>query len=61
MTKGTQNIDQTKAVTQETILKVTKEVVIKFIEVGKVSPANFDSCFKKIFSTIEQTINSKTQ
>lgn len=43
------------SITKETLLKVSKEVVIKFIEMGRVTPATFDDTFKKIYSTLKNT------
>jgi hypothetical protein len=39
----------------ELVLRMTKEVIIKFIELGRVSPSNFDVHFKSIFWTIKKT------
>ena len=40
----------------EQVLKVTKEIVAKFIEVGRVSPASFDETFKKIYRSVKEAI-----
>ncbi len=40
----------------EKILKVTKEVLVKFIEMGTVSPMNFDEKFRSIYWTIKDTV-----
>jgi hypothetical protein len=40
----------------EKILRLTKEVIIKFIELGRVSPSNFDQQFKNVFWTIKNTM-----
>ena len=40
----------------EQVLKVTKEVVAKFIEVGRVSPASFDETFKSVYKTVKEAI-----
>ena len=37
-------------------LQVTKEIVVKFIEAGRTSPANFDQIFPQIYVTVLQTI-----
>lgn len=37
-------------------LQVAKEVVIKFIEVGRISPNNFGANFSTIYADIVQTI-----
>ncbi|MFH1077378.1 MAG: hypothetical protein V1753_11225 [Pseudomonadota bacterium] len=38
------------------ILKVAKEIVVKFIEVGRVSPANFGETFKGVYQSILETV-----
>ncbi|MEE8430633.1 MAG: hypothetical protein V3S16_05240 [Candidatus Desulfatibia sp.] len=40
----------------EQILKVTKEVVVKFIEAGRVSPAGFNDTFKNVYNTVKETV-----
>lgn len=40
----------------ESILKVSKEVAIKFIEMGRITPATFDETFKGIFTTVKNTV-----
>ena len=43
-------------VTADTVLKIAKEISIKFIEVGRLTPATFDATFKSIYLTIEETV-----
>ncbi len=40
----------------ERILKVAKEIVVKFIEVGRISPSNFEDHFSGIFWAIKKTL-----
>jgi len=40
----------------EQVLKVTKEMVAKFIEVGRVSPTSFDETFKSIYRSVKEAI-----
>jgi hypothetical protein len=40
----------------EQVLKVTKELLAKFIEVGRVSPATFDETFKSVYKSIKEAI-----
>jgi hypothetical protein len=40
----------------EQILRAAKEVVVKFIEAGRVSPAGFPETFRTIYDTIDQTV-----
>ncbi len=37
-------------------LQVTKEIVVKFIEVGRISPANFPEYFSTIYKHVLETI-----
>jgi len=41
---------------EEAILKVTKEIVVKFIEVGRLSPAAFPDTFRMVIDTVRQTL-----
>jgi predicted transcriptional regulator len=43
----------------EQILRATKEIVVKFIETGRVSPAAFPDFFKTIYATIEEVAKEK--
>lgn len=43
---------------EELILKVTKEIVVKFIEVGRVSPTNFSELFKAINDTVRDSVKA---
>ena len=40
----------------EKILRMSKEIVIKFIELGRVSPSNFDQQFRSVFWTLKDTV-----
>ena len=40
----------------EQILRAAKEVAVKFIEAGRVSPAGFPETFRTIYHTIDQTV-----
>lgn len=44
-----------KPVTDEMLLRVVKEIVIKFIEVGRLSPPNFDETFRHIYKSVHET------
>ena len=48
--------DQSGTITDETILKIAKEISIKFIEVGRITPTTFEQSFKNIFSAIDTTV-----
>jgi len=47
-----------RPVSDEAILKVAKEVVVKFIEVGRLSPTNFDETFQSIYKTVHDAVRS---
>lgn len=55
----TQKKEQTGSVTDETILKIAKEISIKFIEVGRITPVTFEQSFKNIFSAIDTTVKRR--
>jgi len=40
----------------EQILRSTKEIIVKFIEMGRLSPSNLHESFKDIYSTINETV-----
>lgn len=40
----------------EHVLKITKEIVAKFIEVGRVSPTTFDEVFKSVFKSVKEAV-----
>ncbi len=42
----------------EQILRATKEIVVKFIENGRISPSGFHEAFKSIYRTVEKTAKS---
>ena len=37
-------------------LQVTKEIIVKFIETGRVSPANFGEIFPAVYTVVRQTV-----
>ena len=43
-------------VTDEAIFKVAKEIVVKFIEVGRLTPSSFDATFEQVYRAIERTV-----
>ncbi len=40
----------------EKILRMAKEIIVKFIELGRVSPGNFDEHFRSVFWTLKDTV-----
>lgn len=45
----------------EQVLRAAKEIVVKFIENGRVSPAGFSETFKDIYHTVEETVKGSTE
>jgi len=39
-------------------LQVTKEIVVKFVETGRISPTNFNEYFASIYQEVLRTITS---
>ncbi len=50
-----------RPVTDEAIFKVSKEIVVKFIEVGRLTPTNFDEIFQRVYSTVKRTVRSEDE
>ena len=45
----------------EQILRATKEIVVKFIENGRISPSGFHETFKSIYRTVEKTAKTSVK
>jgi predicted transcriptional regulator len=45
----------------EQVLKITKEIVVKFIEAGRVSPASFQDTFKNVYDVVKQTVQDSKE
>lgn len=43
---------------QEQILRASKEIAVKFIEVGRLSPGSFPETFRSIYEAIDTTVNT---
>ena len=41
----------------EQILRASKEIAVKFIEVGRLSPTGFAETFRTIYDAIDQTVH----
>ncbi len=41
---------------EEQILRTSKEIIVKFIEVGRISPTAFPEAFKTIYNAVEETV-----
>ena len=51
-----QKVEINRPVTDEAIFKVTKEIVVKFIEVGRLTPANFEDTYEQVFKTVKKSV-----
>jgi hypothetical protein len=40
----------------EQILRATKEIIVKFIETGRVSPTGFNEAFKTVYDTVKEAV-----
>lgn len=45
-----------QGVSDEAIFKVAKEIVVKFIEVGRLTPSSFEETFERVYRSIEKTV-----
>ena len=54
---NTDHCEENKTIDQEAILKITKEIAVKFIEMGRITPNTFDETFKNINKTIRETVD----
>jgi hypothetical protein len=48
------------ATLQEQILRASKEIIVKFIETGRVSPNSFEETFRSIHTTVKKTVYQDT-
>ena len=52
--KKTSGPEKGRRISDETLLKITKEVVVKFIEVGRLAPANFAETFTEVHRVVRE-------
>jgi len=43
---------------EELVLKTVKEIVVKFIEVGNISPTSFHDHFRNIYKTVDAAVKA---
>ncbi len=41
---------------EEVVLKITKEIIVKFIEVGRLSVNSFEEVWKQIHETVSDSL-----
>ncbi|MFP4039780.1 MAG: hypothetical protein ACOCPQ_00855 [Desulfosudaceae bacterium] len=39
---------------EDQVLRTAKEVIVKFIEIGRISPANFPEHFQQIYEAVDR-------
>lgn len=44
---------------QEAALKTAKEITVKFIECGKVTPSSFNRVFPEVYKTVIETVRGE--
>ena len=44
---------------EELILKVAKEIVVKFIEVGRLSVNSFEEVWRQVYKTVSESVTEK--
>ncbi len=47
--------------TDELILRATKEIIVKFIETGRLGPTGFHETFKSVYKTVEEIAKGSEQ
>lgn len=45
----------------EQILRAAKEIVVKFIETGRVSPTSFSEVFKSVYKTVFDAVHAPAE
>jgi hypothetical protein len=48
--------EKKRNISDDTVLKIAKEIAVKFIEVGRITPSTFNDTFQDIHRTIEETV-----
>ncbi len=46
---------------RELVLKATKEIVVKFVEVGRLSVSSFAETWQQIYDTIQGSLDSASK
>jgi len=44
----------------ELSLKITKEIVVKFIEVGRLSVSSFEMVWNQVYNTVRKSVEKNT-
>ncbi len=51
--------DYNRPVTDEAIFKGAKEIVVKFIEAGRLTPGNFADTFDEVYKAVKKSVRSE--
>jgi hypothetical protein len=46
-----------RPISEEVIFKVAKEIVVKYIEIGRVPPGNFSVVFDQIYKGLKKSVH----
>lgn len=44
---------------EEAILKAAKEIIVKFIETGRIFPTSFEEVFKTVYRAISESVKEQ--
>lgn len=55
--KNVEHVNTRLTPLEEITLRTTKEIVIKFIEMGRCSPASFEEVFTQVYNVIKKTLD----
>ena len=47
-----------RPVTDEAVFKVVKEIVVKFIEVGRLTPSNFEETYDNVYEVVKRSVHN---
>lgn len=45
----------------EQILRSAKEIIVKFVEMGRLSPSNVHEAFRDVYATVDETVKKHVQ
>ena len=45
----------------EQVLRTAKEIVVKFIEGGRITPTGFTETFRNVYKTVDETVKGAVQ
>ncbi len=57
--KGSRQQPLNRPISDEAVFKVVKEIVVKFIEVGRLTPTNFEETYERVYETVKRSVQSE--